>query len=219
MQRVPEPEIMDDAEQALAYASADFAEVNQSFVDRLVTDWGASVPTRILDLGCGPADIPIRICQRFPSATVCALDGSRSMLALGGEARAAAGLPERVSLVQAYLPDLPLVAGGFDAVISNSLLHHLADPMGLWRSIAGAGSSGAHVTVCDLRRPESEAAAQRIVDDAGCSDSEILRRDFYLSLLAAYTPDEVRAQLHAAGLEQLDVQITSERHLLVSGRL
>ncbi len=219
MKRVPEPEIMDDVEQALAYANADFADVNQGFVDRLVADWAEHVPARVLDLGCGPADIPIRLCRALPQTTVYALDASRSMLLLGGKARVAEEFAERINLVQAYLPDLPLVPGAFDAVISNSLLHHLAEPMALWRSIATAGSSGASVMVCDLRRPESEAAAQHIVEDAGCSDSEILRRDFYLSLLAAYTPDEVRAQLNAAGLDRLDVQITSERHLLVSGRL
>ena len=219
MQRVPEPEIMDDVEQALAYANADFSEVNQSFVDRLVTVWAETPPSRVLDLGCGPADIPIRICRSFPDTIIYGVDASRSMLELGGKARVAEGLPCRVNLVQAYLPDLPLAPGLFDAVISNSLLHHLAEPMGLWRSIAEAGSSGATVTVCDLRRPESESAAQQIVDEADCSDSEILRRDFTLSLLAAYTPDEVRAQLSSDGLGHLDVEVTSERHLLVSGRL
>ena len=32
MQRVPEPELMDDPAQALAYAGADFSEPHQAFV-------------------------------------------------------------------------------------------------------------------------------------------------------------------------------------------
>jgi ubiquinone/menaquinone biosynthesis C-methylase UbiE len=219
VERVPEPEIMDGAEQALAYAQADFADVNQGFVDRFVALWPDAAPARVLDLGCGPADIPIRLCRALPESTVCAVDAARSMLALGRDALAADDVGGRVVLVQAYLPDLPVLKGAFDALISNSLLHHLANPMDLWESIAASGKPGAPVLVCDLRRPESEAAAQQIVDDGDCSDSEILRRDFYLSLLAAYTPAEVRQQLNAAGLEQLEVRVISERHLLVSGRL
>ena len=34
MKRVLEPELMDDAAQARAYAKADFSEENQGFVDR-----------------------------------------------------------------------------------------------------------------------------------------------------------------------------------------
>src|SRR5438094_1602455 len=37
MERILEPELMDDAAQALAYARADFADVNRGFVDRFRT--------------------------------------------------------------------------------------------------------------------------------------------------------------------------------------
>ena len=36
MERVLEPELMDDPEQARAYARADFEEENQGFADRFV---------------------------------------------------------------------------------------------------------------------------------------------------------------------------------------
>ena len=47
----------------------------------------------------------------------------------------------------------------------------------------------------------------------------MLKRDFHQSLLAAYTPDEVRAQLATAGLDQLKVEAVSDRHLIVWGRI
>jgi hypothetical protein len=49
------------------------------------------------------------------------------------------------------------------------------------------------------------------------AEPEILRRDFFNSLCAAFTPDEVRAQLREAGLalEVLDVE---DRHLVARGR-
>jgi hypothetical protein len=57
MPRVLEPELMDDPEQAVAYAKADFAKENQSFVNRFVEYYPDFTEGHVLDLGCGPADI------------------------------------------------------------------------------------------------------------------------------------------------------------------
>lgn len=219
MQRRPEPELMDDPEQALAYATSDFADVNQGFVDRFVATFPQLTAGRVIDLGCGPADIPLRLCRALPELEVLAVDGSPAMLELAKKAVNEEGLAERVELCEARLPDPALASKAWDAVVSNSLLHHLPDPAVLWSETKRLGKPGAPVLVIDLFRPESEAAAQKIVDDADCSDHPLLVRDFYNSLLAAFTVDEVRAQLDAAGLSQLSVEQISERHLLVSGRL
>jgi hypothetical protein len=48
---------------------------------------------------------------------------------------------------------------------------------------------------------------------------DILREDFYNSLLAAYTPWEVSEQLLAAGLDRLKIEIVSDRHWIVHGRI
>lgn len=219
MDRRLEPEVMDDAEQARAYAEADFADVNASFVRRFV-DLFEAYPARVLDLGCGPADIPRRIAELHAGVDeVVAVDASATMLALGREAIAAAGLDDRVTLLEARLPDLPLEPGSFPAIVSNSLLHHLPDPQVLWAEIKRLGAKGAAVLVMDLFRPESEAAAKQIVAAADCSDHPVLEHDFYHSLLAAFTPDEVRSQLKTAGLDHLQLAVTSERHLQVWGRL
>lgn len=219
MERVPEPEeVMADAAQAGAYARADFADVNQGLVDRFVATFPDPGSGRLLDLGTGPADIPIRFCRALPGVRVCGVDASRAMLALGREAVRGAGLEERVSLVQAYLPGLPFAPGRWDAVFSNSLLHHLRQPAALWEAIRLAARPGAPVLVCDLFRPADEATATRIVADAAGEADPLLQRDFYNSLLAAFTVDEVRGQLAAAGLDGLQVEVVSERHLLVAGR-
>jgi trans-aconitate methyltransferase len=82
MKRILEPELMDDVAQARAYAQADFAEENQGFVDRFreyFPDWTGG---HVVDLGCGPADIPIRFLRAFPDARVTGVDASRPMLDL-----------------------------------------------------------------------------------------------------------------------------------------
>jgi hypothetical protein len=64
MERVLEPELMDDPEQTEAYAAADFAEENQGFVDRFAEYFPEFSSGRVLDVGCGPADIPVRFARR-----------------------------------------------------------------------------------------------------------------------------------------------------------
>ena len=125
----------------------------------------------------------------------------------------------RVSFRLAYLPDDSLENQAWDAVISNSLLHHLPDPQALWASVAQLGAPGAVVQVMDLMRPESEEEAQRLVDEYASDAPDILREDFYNSLLAAYTTPEVAAQLVNAGLDHLKIETASDRHWIVSGRL
>ena len=64
MERILEPEVMDGEEQVRVYANADFAEENQGFVDQFLACTPKSGRKPVLDLGCGPADIPIRLLQR-----------------------------------------------------------------------------------------------------------------------------------------------------------
>jgi hypothetical protein len=75
------------------------------------------------------------------------------------------------------------------------------------------------VLVMDLMRPASLAAAPALVDQYAGSEPEVLRRDFYNSLRAAFEPDEVRRQLADARLGHFEVTEASDRHLLVRGRL
>jgi hypothetical protein len=51
------------------------------------------------------------------------------------------------------------------------------------------------------------------------AEAELMRRDFANSLRAAYRPDEIRNQLVAAGLGSLTLDVVSDRHLIVWGRL
>lgn len=220
MQRTPEPELMDDEAQALAYARADF-EAPHSRVLTLLRERlpGLAARGAALDLGCGPADISLRFARAFPGWSVDGLDGSAPMLALGREAIEAAGLASRVRLAQAYLPDGDAPRARYDLILSNSLLHHLRDPRVLWESVRRWAAPGAAVFVVDLLRPASPEAARRLVEQYVAGEPEVLRHDFHHSLHAAYRCDEVRDQLRLAGLAHLDVEQVSDRHLAVSGRV
>jgi len=219
MKRRPEPELMDSEAQTRAYAEADFDESNSLFTEKFREYFDHPLQTGAMaDLGCGPGEISIRMAIQYPGWTVIGLDAGSNMLKLARERLAAEQLDGRVRFQQSYLPDPSLPAASFDALISNSLLHHLPQPRVLWQSIVHLARPGAVIQVMDLLRPDTESEAQRLVDTYSADAPDVLREDFYNSLVAAYTPFEVSEQLLAAGLDRLKIEIPSDRHWIVHGR-
>src|SRR2546422_10851262 len=96
MNRTLEPELMDDPEQALVYARADFEEENQGFLDRFREYFPEFTEGHILDLGCGPGDIPVRFARALPSCRITGVDASEPMIGLAGVAVKQAGVADRV---------------------------------------------------------------------------------------------------------------------------
>ncbi|MGB7934558.1 MAG: class I SAM-dependent methyltransferase [Gammaproteobacteria bacterium] len=219
MQRVTEPELMDEPSQAEAYAAADFAEAHERIVAGFAVYFpGVEVAGHVLDLGCGPGDISFRFAVRFPGASVTGVDGSPAMIELARQRQAReTGSGDRVRFIEALIPEAPLPAGPYAAIISNSLLHHLHHPAVLWETITAYASAGTRVYVADLRRPPTTAVARQMVESYAAGEPEVLRRDFYHSLCAAFEPREVEAQLEASGLSELAVAVISDRHLVVHG--
>lgn len=219
MERVPEPELMTGREQVAAYAGADFAEPHERFV-RLLHERFADLPRegRAADLGCGPCDISIRFARAYPCWKIDALDGSQPMLEAAEPLIEGAGLSARIFRYRRLLPCAPPGQGSYDLVFSNSLLHHLAEAAVLWAAVGAWTRPGGAVFVMDLLRPASRRDARRLVDQHAGTEPEVLRSDFYHSLLAAYRPDEIKTQLARAGLGELVVEVVSDRHWIAWGR-
>ena len=218
MDRVLEPELMDDPEQAAAYAAADFSQENQGFVQRFEEYFPGFSAGRVLDGGCGPADIPIRFARRYPACHVTAVDASMPMIQLAEQAVAAAGLNERITLRCERFEAVP-GANLFDAVLSNSLLHHLANPLQFWHKLRQLVKPGAPVLIMDLLRPESLEEAQAIVDRYAAGAPAVLRRDFLNSLMAAFTEDEITTQLARLNLTRLLIDVIDDRHWVFGGTI
>lgn len=219
MQRITEPELMDDAAQAEAYASADFSEAHSRIVDAFAEYFpGDEIAGEVLDLGCGPGDISFRFAARFPGCSVLGVDGAAAMIRLATARKVSDGAcGECVHFIEGLLPGASIPAMEYAAIISNSLLHHLHDPAVLWQTVARHAHAGTRIYVVDLFRPQSTAAARRLVENYAADEPDILRRDFYNSLCAAFEPREIEAQLVEAGLAGLSVDVISDRHLVVHG--
>ncbi len=219
MERVLEAEVMDDSEQVLAYAQADFEEENQGFVDQFFTLYPDLENPHIVDLGCGPGDIPIRVAHGYTTCRVTGIDASQPMITYAQQAlQKETGIQDRVQFLCQRFQDVTLSSPA-DAIISNSLVHHVPNPLRFWYCLKKLLKPGGPVLVMDLLRPESPEAAQAIVDEQAADEPEQLRKDFYHSLLAAFTEDEVAAHLAELNLSRLFVDVPDDRHWIVYGQV
>ena len=207
-------------EQARAYAEADFQEPHSRFIELFTRSFPQEAAAGyVLDLGCGPADISLRFARGYPDSTIDSVDGSEAMLEFAKQAVCREGLEERVQLIHRYLPATQLPRQKYDVVISNSLLHHLRDPQVLWQSINQFASPQAPIFIMDLIRPADKAQAKDLTETHAAGEAEILKQDFYHSLLAAYRLDEVKSQLQEAQLAHFCLEEVSDRHMIMWGRL
>ncbi|MBI4820795.1 MAG: methyltransferase domain-containing protein [Deltaproteobacteria bacterium] len=209
MRRVLEPEVMDTEEESIAYEAMDHHVVNGAFVDRLV-ERGAN--GRMLDLGTGPAHIPVLVCERIPSAHVVATDLADTMLSLARARIARARLSHKVELVKVDVKKLPFEDRAFDVVFSNTVLHHLPDPRPFLREAVRVLRPEGILMIRDLRRPETEAELLALVEKHTANDSAGQRALFRASLCASFTPAELWELDRELALGA-QVVVTTDRHV------
>jgi len=222
VKRVLEPELMDDPAQAAVYAGPDLDSAYYLFVwcfQKFFPDLPSE--TTILDLGCGTAGVSLRLAKLLADGKVDGVDGADTMLEYGRKAVQQENLDHRVKLFHGTLPGrLDLPRSHYGAIVSNSFLHHLADPMVLWNAIEEYGEANAAILVVDLIRPSSKEDAQGVIEKYMPDAPPLLCRDMTNSLLAAFTMEEVTSQLHIAGLiEKLRLKRVSPFQFAVYGRL
>lgn len=216
MKRLLESELMEDQSQVKAYAEADFELPHNEFIQRLkafIDD--PEFSGTALDLGCGPGDISCRFAKAYPLSKVHAVDGSKPMLN-HAKATLINDLAERINFIEGLLPEALLPQSSYDVIFSNSLLHHLPDPQALWQTIKKYSRPGTRVIIMDLLRPAGIVDAKRMMNDYAANEPGILQRDFYHSLLAAFSLEEIITQLAQANLNLHIVQI-SDRHVFITG--
>jgi ubiquinone/menaquinone biosynthesis C-methylase UbiE len=218
--RVLDPEVMDTEQEASDYDAMDHKQVNMCFCDDLLAVRARL--GRVLDVGTGTARIPIELCRRDPDVHVLAIDLAASMLTIARRNVERAGLMTRVALESADAKATRWDTRAFDAVISNSIVHHIAEPREalreMWRLVRRDGI----LFVRDLTRPESADRLRALVSiyapiveeaDPRATAMHARQRDlFAASLHAALTVEEVAEMAAAVGMRHEAVQRTSDRH-------
>jgi ubiquinone/menaquinone biosynthesis C-methylase UbiE len=223
LERILEPELMDTAEEAADYDSMDHSEVNRRFVEDLLAairsaDFFTDQRTlRILDLGTGTALIPIELCRTLESGCVSAADAAHHMLRLANQNIATAGLTSRIHPQLCDAKRLPFGEGEFDCVVSNSIVHHLPEPISALREAVRVARPGGVLFFRDLLRPASIEERDRLVDlyapAAGLSAAADHQRAMFSdSLNAALTLAEIRSLVAELGFAAETIRQTSDRH-------
>ncbi|MEG4348117.1 methyltransferase domain-containing protein [Microcoleus sp. LAD1_D5] len=210
MQRVLEPEVMDSLEEAIEYDSMDFAEVNAAFAHSAAAL--GPVFGNVLDAGTGTARIPIAISQLRPAWKLTCIDLSANMLKVGAQNVEKAGVRSQISLELIDAKAMPYPDSYFDMVISNSIIHHLPDPLPFLREVKRVLKPNAAIFLRDLLRPMDEEMRSHLVEMYAGDCNSHQKQLFSDSLQAAFTLDEVEMMVETVGLEGLRIYESSDRH-------
>lgn len=210
MNRIVEQEVMDTAEAAEAYDAMEHGEVDNAFVERVLALGAKS--GHFLDVGTGPAQIPILLAQRCPEIRITAIDLSKEMLNIAKRHIAAAALTARITLEHVDAKALPYPDNTFDGLISNSIVHHIHDSLRALQEMSRVVKPGGLVLIRDLVRPETPEAAQAFVDTYAAEDTPYQQKLYYDSFLAAFTIAEVNEMLAQMDLQGAVVVQSTDRH-------
>jgi len=224
--RTPELEQMDASEEVESYSSAAAEKhldaIDDTFVEhllRLVPQHNPSAgrTALALDVGTGPAQIPIKILHRIPNLRFVALDRFPNMLACARQNAEQAGVSDRLTLIRSDGQALPFAAGKFAVVICNSVLHHAREPVKLLQEIFRVASPAGAVLIRDLRRPSRPHLNWHLWRH-GRRYRGAMRRLFNASVRAAYTTGELDEMLSQAGANGASVFRYRGAHLGIERR-
>lgn len=217
LSRVLEPEVMDTVSEAEDYNAMDHAEVNRVFVDDFLKALAVvpapdERPWRVFDAGTGTALIPIELLRRGLPAEITAADLADEMLRVARRNLDAAGLESRVRLIRQDCKRLSEADGSYDAVMSNSILHHIPEPVTVLRECWRIVRPNGLLFVRDLFRPPDLDTLDHLVKAYAGTENEHARQMFRDSLHAALTVDEAGELAEAVGIPRTAVKATSDRH-------
>ena len=214
--RVLEPEVMDSLDEARDYDSMDHSRVNETFVD----DFFAleHFPDEVLDVGVGTARIPIDLCKRRKEIRVVGIDLAASMLQIAEMNVELANLRERILLDRQDAKRLTFDNHRFDAVISNSIVHHIPEPLQVLTESIRVLKPGGLLFFRDLLRPTNNLLVEQIVKTYAADEDEHARQMFEASLRAALSLEEILDFVTSLGFAAETVRATSDRHWTWSAR-
>ncbi|MBA4015683.1 MAG: SAM-dependent methyltransferase [Pirellula sp.] len=222
--RVLEPEAMDTIDEAIDYDRIDHREVNRLFAADALTALtsapllGAGKPCHAIDLGTGTAQIPIELVRQARAdgtaqgLVITAVDLAAEMLVVAKRNVAAAAMSDVIRLERLDAKTLPYPDDRFQAVLSNSIVHHIPEPAEALAEAVRVTQPGGLLFFRDLLRPADVAEVERLVTLYTVGSTENQRQLFRQSLHAALTVAEVRAMIAELGFDPAGVRATSDRH-------
>ena len=216
LKRTLEPEVMDTYEEAAEYDAMDHSAVNRQFAEDLLQQ--GDLGEELLDIGTGSARIPIEICQSREDVRIVAADLSPSMLDIAKINLELSNTTERIILSLVDAKEMPFEDGRFSTTISNSIVHHIPNPIEVLSEAVRVTGDGGLIFFRDLMRPDSEPSVDQLVSTYTRKETDNAQRLFRESLHAALTLEEMRDLVQQLGFDRETVGVTSDRHWTWSAR-
>ena len=231
MERVPEPELMEEKEQVISYDEADFSEgefnlINQISHYLLRKNISLGEKDLIVDLGCGPGNISEKLAIKWPNTEVVGIDGSKEMILRAEYNRKNSTNREKLKNLRYICSDIKEIKLNkfslkkkISLLVSNSLIHHISNLEDFFNTIRGLSNN---ITVNfhkDLKRPLDEKSALELKEQCSTKYNEILTNDYYASLRASYSFKELRNFILENDLSSLDVFEDGDEYLIVYGNV
>jgi ubiquinone/menaquinone biosynthesis C-methylase UbiE len=217
LQRVAEPEVMDDSAEVEAYSSAAAQSylnaIDDTFVEHAVRLARGRERGRALDIGTGPGQIVLKLARQLTRWKFVGVDRSPNMIAQGlASLSTAAELAGRVQFYVADGNQLPFRDWTFDLVVCNSVLHHLAEPQKLLTEIARLAKPGGAILLRDLRRP-SRFAYPFHVRRHGRHYHGLMYKLYCDSVRSAYTFEELQNLLDSSPMQRAKIFEHAKTHI------
>lgn len=217
LERILEPEVMDTPQEAMTYDEMDHSAVNEAFVSDLIAFLGIEPDMEaamidIFDIGTGTARIPIMLADRIPQCRIMGADASVSMLDVARINIDIACLLERVQLARIDAKQTDYEDGYFTGVMSNSIIHHIPEPIAVLQESVRLAEPGGWLFFRDLLRPESTEQVAQLVRTYCGEEPESAQKMFGDSLQASLSLSEIRELVASLGFDPETVQQTSDRH-------
>ena len=230
MERVPEPELMEQKEQVISYDEADFSEgevnlINQINQYLLKKNISLGEKDLIVDLGCGPGNISEKLAIKWPNTAVLGIDGSKEMILRAEYNKSISNNQKKLKNLRYICSDIKDIKSNnffkkrISLLVSNSLIHHITNLEDFFNTIRILSSN---ITVNfhkDLKRPLDEKSALKLKAQCSTKYNEILTNDYYASLRASYTFKELKNFILENDLSSLDVFEEGENYLIVYGNV
>lgn len=211
LERVLEPEVMDAESDASDYDAMDHSAVNRAFAADFLSDWTSPGGT-VLDVGTGTAQIPIELCRQAAGFRILAIDAAEQMLRAARANVGRAGLADRITVELIDAKKSSHADRSFDAVVSNSIVHHIPEPIAVLSEMVRVCKPGGAIFVRDLARPANDADLRKLVSMYAGAANAHQQALFADSLHAALTLGEVRELVEKIGFSPQSVRMTSDRH-------
>lgn len=122
----------------------------------LVSRLDVGADDTVLDVATGTAAVALELVRRT-GCRVVGLDQSREMLASGRRRIAAAGLDDRIELVEGSAERLPFTEGSFDALTFTYLLRYVDDPAATMVELARVVKPGGTIAMLEFGVPRGLA--------------------------------------------------------------